>query len=243
MNLTHKKNLKTLAAVFLFTFIIDLSAGTGKEHKWFKISGNWRIDSSKKLLIEDRGYSRNLGYSELINYNSIIAYKYIPNYSEIRFDVAFSTGKRKRVEDMFFFSVKKNFREFYAFKLTGSEKGFNKISFIRSIIKDKTKDRRAKWNFKINVLKETPFKLEYNKKYRVNIKISKNSAALYINGEKRLEYKTDENIGTGKIGFSNRNAAIYIGNLEILHGKNSVFSDNFTEDTIARPRVNFIRRK
>ncbi|MCU0846112.1 MAG: hypothetical protein MUC76_14450, partial [Spirochaetes bacterium] len=79
--------------------------------------------------------------------------------------------------------------------------------------------------------------LEYNREYRAEIRVKKNRATLYIDGKKLMEAEAPEDLTSGKIGFSNRNAMLKISDVKVYSGKELVFEDDFSKDSIKRYRV------
>ncbi|HSV97531.1 MAG TPA: hypothetical protein VLM75_11445 [Spirochaetota bacterium] len=130
-----------------------------------------------------------------------------------------------------------DYRVFYAFRFSGDGTRLNKLQFINSTIKDTTLRPAVKWNYTIAEIASRDIELEYNREYRAEIRVKKNRAALYIDGKKLMEAEAPEDLASGKIGFSNRNAILKIADVKVYSGRKLVFEDDFSKDSIKRFRV------
>lgn len=227
--------LITLVSTLLFTQQYGISQTP--EHNWNTISGKWdaRTDNKSSYAIEAGSKTRNWGYSELINYNSLIMLQPLTGYSSIQYSIEL-LNPTATSETMLFFAAG-DYRQFYAFKLTGNADKINRLLFISSSIKDTTLPPSAKWNFAITELESKDVEMEYNKEYSVEIRVKKNTAKLYIDGKKVMAADAPDELTGGKIGFSNRNAIVKIASVKVYGGKTVLFEDDFSKDTIKRYRV------
>jgi hypothetical protein len=216
-----------------------------EEYIWTKISGKWGIveEEKKNYAAETRAIPNVWNYNELLNYNSIASINTIENYSSINFSIISVSPKAYPVELILFFSLKKYdkdpYKDFYAFKVKGDEKGFNKIIFISSEVKDKTKPQNEKNNFIVKELSFIETSLEYNKEYRVEIKFKKNKAMLLFDGKKLFEASAAESLTSGLIGFGGRGSELKLSDVRVYSGRKIVLQDDFSKDTIKIPKIIF----
>ncbi len=231
-----RKKLYTLPSIlFLFIFCLPIILPGQNSFKWKKISGRWEVrkDNKETYLLEKRAKSRMWGDSELINYNSIIKKKPPIDYTSIQFSMRVQSPVKPGVDVMTFFAAK-HFREFYAFRFSGDKNELKRVRFIGSTIKDAAKTRSVKWNFIITNIITEECVLEYNKEYKIEIAILEKKAILYIDGKKVVEAESDRNLNNGRFGFSNRNVKLRIDNVKVFNGKEIVFKDDFSKDSIYR---------
>jgi hypothetical protein len=226
--------------IIWFCLIISLSfsAAFGQDvvYRWISIAGKWetRKDNKEIFLIESKSKTYNHGYSELINYNSLISQDVIIEPSLIQFSFSMSSPANT-TEQLFFFNSD-DFRSFYAFKLAGDGKKISKISLISSKINDTTLPRAIKNNFTVSEMAAKECSLDYNKDFASEIAINKRkkTLAFKVNGKELLSTNLPNDISSGKIGFSNRNAVLKIAGLKVYSGKKVVFEDDFSTDSIKR---------
>lgn len=228
-------NKRLLAVTLILLFGLPFIARAEEDAKWRSVSGKWRTGSDKEstYIVETKLRSRSWGYSELINQNSIVTLESLTGVTSIKFTLRFQEPVKSEVTAMAYFNVE-SYREFIGFRFSGNKESLNKAQFITSQIKDKSKPPSKKWNFKITEIETCECSLSYNKEYKMEIQIEKGSAALYIDGKKILQGKCDEATGSGKIGFSVKNAALRIDDVRAFNGKKIVFEDDFSRDTIKR---------
>lgn len=209
-----------------------------KVFNWSIISGEWDIrkDNLKSFLISKNTKTRDWGYSELIGYNSLISLNPIINYSSFSFSFEISEVPQVNPDILFFFNAF-DYRQFHSFKLLKIKNNTYKLSFINCSIKDTTLRPAVKWNYTITELASKDIELEYNREYRAEIRIRKNRATFYLDGKRLMEAEAPEALAGGKIGFSNRNAALRIADLKVYNGREIVFEDDFSKDSIKRYRV------
>ncbi len=200
---------------------------------WTKIAGRWNLNKKKGILVEVRGYTRNRGYSHLINYNTIITKKMFEKYTDLSFDYALLKAKKNPVSEMIVFAAK-DYRNFYAIELTGTQKGITKISLIGSKTKDSTLPRHVKWNFSITEYDSAECRLAYNTKYNFRLTFKANKIKVFLNNIKIAAFIAPEPVVSGKIAFCNRNAVLALANVSLYHKKERIFHDNFTTDSVHR---------
>ncbi len=138
---------------------------------------------------------------------------------------------------MVIFFAAEDFRTYYGFKLKADGTKDATLVFHGSSVRDTTLRPHIKGNFVITDIATKQVPLEFNREYRAEIRIRKNRAILYLDGKKRLEAEAPEALAGGKIGFSNRNAALRIADLKVYNGREIVFEDDFSKDSIKRYRV------
>lgn len=232
-----KYRIIVLAAFFLALFPLGHSY-PADGFKWSIISGEWEIrkDNLKSFLISKNVKTRDWGYSELISYNSLVSINPIINYSSFSFSFEIPEAPQGNPDILFFFNAL-DYRQFHSFKLLKIKNNTYKLSFINCSIKDTTLRPAVKWNYTITELASRDIELEFNREYRAEVRVKKNRATLYLDGRKALEAEAPETLSGGKIGFSNRNAALRIAGLKVYDGRTLVFEDDFSKDSIKRYRV------
>ncbi len=230
--------------IFDFTFISILfftstsSFAQENNFNWLNITGRWetRSDNKQYYLVESKRVTRDYGNNELVNYNSIINEEFLIAYSVIQYKFEIGTRTASPLEMVVFFATK-DFRSYYGFKIKDDGGNGLKLNFHRSSIKDTTLRPHIKLNYTITELATKDIELEYNREYRAEIRVKKNRATLYIDGKKLMEAEAPEDLTSGKIGFSNRNAMLKIADVKVYSGKELVFEDDFSKDSIKRYRV------
>lgn len=219
-------------------FFVTVLYAQEKKFIWLNITGKWEIRSDNKQfsLVESLRTTRKHDNSELVNYNSIITEDPIPEYSSIQFNFEMGGTPGSPSEMVAFFSAQ-DFRTYYGFKLKADGTKDATLVFHGSSVRDTTLRPHIKGNFVITDIATKMVPLELNREYRAEIRIRKNRATLYLDGKKRLEAEAPEALSGGKIGFSNRNAALRIADLKVYNGREIVFEDDFSKDSIKRYRV------
>lgn len=211
----------------------------GQNFKWRRLSGKWKISESE--LSENRAWTSPWNYYELININSLVTEHPLDNYSKINFDLKIHDRYESPAEFYISFSVRSPNRfwlyHLYAFKLSGGFWGINKVSFIHSDRKDKTKRVNTKRNTFIKELASKKFRLRYGKKYKAKIKFSGNKVTLYIDGERVLTGKMPSEDHSGRIAISTKNTKVSIDRIEVKDGNKIVFEDDFDTDSIYVRRI------
>ncbi len=215
-----------------------ISVAQEKKFNWLNITGSWEIRSDNKRysLVETKRTTRDYGSSELVNYNSIINQDLLIDYSNIHFRFEMGGTAGTSAEMVVFFAAK-DFKSYYGFKIKADGTKDARLIFHGSSIKDTTLRPAVKWNYTITELAAKDIELEYNREYRAEIRVKKNRATLYIDGKKLMEAEAPEDLTSGKIGFSNRNAMLKIADVKVYSGKELVFEDDFSKDSIKRYRV------
>jgi hypothetical protein len=225
-------------SLLIIVFISGISSAQNTKPNWLTISGNWEIRSDNKRysLIETKRATYNFNSSELINYNSIITQEPVSDYSSIHCNFEMGGTPGTPTEMVIFFAAE-DFRTYYGFKLKADGTKDATLVFHGSSVRDTTLRPHIKGNFVITDIATKQVPLEFNREYRAEIRIRKNRAILYLDGKKRLEAEAPEALAGGKIGFSNRNAALRIADLKVYNGREIVFEDDFSKDSIKRYRV------
>jgi hypothetical protein len=235
---------KLFTAVLIF--ISSLSVYSDASFKWIWFGGSWEISENK--LYEKKINAIRWDYYELINYNTLISNNPIENFSEFRYSINISEPnssifkKFTPFEQMTFFSATSPHLSYYyhlfAVKFTGSKKRIEKISFIKSDIKNSTYGYGQKFNFFVKEISSKKINLEYNKTYNIIIKINNPDITVFIDEEEVLKSKIPEKSIAGKFGFSSRNAGIEIGPVKILDKNQEVlFDDDFSQNSIYIPTM------
>lgn len=229
----------TFSLLFLYLLQIPYHLlAQEKNHNWLNITGNWetRNDNKEYYLLETKRATQKHDHSELVNYNSIITEDPIPAYSLIQFNFEMGGTPGTPSEMVVFFSAR-DFRTYYGFKLKADGAKDASLVFHGSSVRDTTLRPHIKGNFVITDFAAKDVPLEYNREYRAEVRVKKNRATLYLDGRKALEAEAPEALSGGKIGFSNRNAALRIAGLKVYDGRTLVFEDDFSKDSIKRYRV------
>jgi hypothetical protein len=224
-----------LPLVVLFTIA---AIAQEKKFTWLNITGRWEIRSDNKRysLVESLRATRKYDSSELVNYNSIITQEPVSDYSSIHYNFEMGGTPGTPTEMVIFFAAQ-DFRTYYGFKLKADGTKDATLVFHGSSVRDTTLRPHIKGNFVITDIATKQVPLEFNREYRAEIRIKKNRAILYLDGKKLLEAEAPEALAGGKIGFSNRNAALRIADLKVYNGREIVFEDDFSKDSIKRYRV------
>jgi hypothetical protein len=225
-------------ALLLIYLIPNWSFAQEKKFNWLNITGNWEIRSDNKQysLVETKRATRNYDSSELVNYNSIITQEPLHEYSSIHFSFEMG-GKPGTPAEMVAFFAAEDFRTYYGFKLKADGAKDATLVFHGSSVRNTTLRPHIKGNFVITDIATKDVPLEFNREYRAEIRVKKNRASLYLDGKKLMEAEAPEALTGGKIGFSNRNAALRIADLKVYSGRDLVFEDDFSKDSIKRYSV------
>ena len=197
-----------------------LSSQENSPHKWITISGKWTVrkDGDRTFAMETMGKTKEYGYSELINRNTLMTMNPLPRYSAVRCAVEVANPSKSPVEVLLVFAARSD-KEFFAFGLSGDDKGINCLSLLVSRVKDTTRPRDEKWNFEVREVCSKECGLEYGREYPVLVKIREDHAALLVDGKKLLECEAEGLSGGGYVGFSNRNAVLKVAAVEALDGR------------------------
>lgn len=232
------KKYGVLLLLVVAAFFVTVPYAQEKKYNWLNITGKWEIrsDNRRFSLLESLRTTRKYDNSELVNYNSIITEDPIPEFSSIQFSFEMGGTPGTPSEMVVFFSAQ-DFRTYYGLKLKADGTKDATLVFHGSSVRDTTLRPHIKGNFVITDFATKDVPLEYNREYRAEVRVKKNRAALYLDGKKMLEAEAPEEMTGGKIGFSNRNAALRIAGLKVYDGRTLVFEDDFSKDSIKRYRV------
>jgi hypothetical protein len=226
---------KIIISAFIISFIVISAAAQEENFKWKSISGKWRTysDDSGTYLVETKIKTVEWGNSELINYNSIITTQPFEGITSLKISMRILNSVKPEVALMIFLKAE-NFRDFFAFRLTGTDGTLSRAQFISSKIKDPLKPPAEKWNYVITELGNSKCKIINDKDFKAEILIKGGNAVLFIDGEKILEGKADSNFGAGKFGFSCKNAALRLDDVKAYKDKDIIFEDDFSKDSMQR---------
>ena len=203
-----------------------------KNHNWQRVSGKWEVRSSK--VFETRGGGLDWNYYELLNFNTLLSLKDFNNYTSINYTINVTKRIKSPTEIMFPFAVtsESGFYHMYAFKITGDFWNMDNVSFIHSDRLDKTKPFATKNNSFVNTLASAKCKIKYNNVYNYRVAFEGENAVLYIDGKRILSAPFPEKNRNGRIGISSRNVLLAVDKIEIKTGDQTVFVDDFNEDSI-----------
>lgn len=190
---------------------------------------------------ETRGGAITWNYYDLLNYNTIISTESFQNYSSFSVDANIIKKLQSPSEFMISFAVtsesKSWYYRIYAFKVTAGFWGINKISFIHSDRKDKTRPFTAKNNTSTKELASAKCSIKYDKMYNYRIAFEGENVVLYLDNKAILSYKFPEKSYEGRIAISSRNVKLAVDNVEIRKGDKIIFHDNFDKDSILVKRL------
>ena len=226
---------KIITSAFIIFFIAISAIAQEENYKWKSISGKWRTysDESGTYLVETKVKTVEWGNSELINYNSIITTRPFEGMTSLKISMRILTPVKPEVALLIFFKAE-NFKDFFAFRLTGTDGTLSQAQFINSKIKDPAKPPVEKWNYVITESGNSKCKIENNRDYKAEISIKGDNAVLFIDGQKILEGKAGGNPGAGKFGFSCKNAALRLDDVKAYKDKDIIFEDDFSKDSMQR---------
>jgi hypothetical protein len=218
--------------VLLFLFVSS-SIFSQSYYTWQQISGNWSVvsDNKESYLRENRGRSFNFDYSPLINHNSLITNQ------EVKFTTlshSFALNSPASSTTFFTFFNALDYRQFYAVQFTGNAHSIHTIALIQSTIKDTTLPKDAKFNFIISTLASKEVSLEYGTTYTLTITVQGKTISAAIDNAQVLSHTLNEEMEGGKIGFASKNCIPIIDNLVVYNGKEIVFADDFSKESIKK---------
>ena len=229
-----KKKYLVFSLIFLLSVIPLFSQE--KNHNWQRMSGNWEVKDS--IASETRGRASNWNYYELLDFNTILSLKDYRDYTSIEYTINAVKRIDSPTEIMLPFAVTSEsaswFYHMYAFKITGDFWNMDKVAFIYSDRLDKTQPLATKNNWFVKELASANYKdrVKYDKAYNYKVAFEFGNAVLYINGDKVLSTPFLEKNYKGRIGISARNVRIAVDKIEIKRGDQTVFADDFNEDSI-----------
>lgn len=223
-----------IVVIIILFFPTYSSLEENVSYKWLQITGNWTIiiDRDVKYLKENKSKSIIFNYSPLVNYNSIISNEEIISFSELKVD--FSINSSTVDSTLFIFFNAQSFRQFYAVQFTGNEKTIHTVALIQSNIKDTTLPKQAKGNFNITTLATKEISLEYGRTYTLTITVQGKTISAAIDTAQVLSHTLNEELEGGKIGFASKNCIPIIDNLVVYNGKEIVFADDFSKESIKK---------
>jgi hypothetical protein len=143
---------------------------------------------------------------------------------------------------MLFFSAK-SFRTFYAFRFSGDNNNLNKISFIKSSVKNTTLSPHIKWNFLLKELNSAKIKLNYSKVYKLRFETDRYNYKLFIDDKEIIAGKTEKKFPNGKLGFSHEYNLVRIGHVKAYSKEELIFEDDFSKNSIYRTVIKAKRVK
>ena len=234
--------------VLMLSTLENQSALSQDNVKWIRIGGKWKFVNSS--IYERKGRASRWNYHELMNYNTIVTKNSFVKQTSILCSLEFNKARyrRNKISMMFSFGVRSPYRfyfyEFYAFRFSGNQSGIKQISIIQSNRKNPNKSFRTKFNYRIKVLAKTNYKLNYNKKYLIEIKLRGTNAILFINGNVVLKKNLSGEHFCGKIGLSSKNVRIRYYHVKIKKFNETLFEDNFNVNSLKVYKVKgVIKRK
>lgn len=203
-------------------------------YKWTHVTGKWSVsrDEKSSFAFQTRINTILWNYNVPSNHNTIATNNPISKYSSIKlsFEIVKSTVFPASI--ILFFSARNYHMDLHAFKFDGDENNINRLSFIKSVMKDRSKPTSEKANFEVSEISSSDCLLDYNKKYNIEINIKKAIASIYVDGKKLLESKAEEPINSGIVGFGVRGPQMKIYNAKIYNGKKVVLQDDFSQNSI-----------
>jgi len=232
--LRNKLKKKYLRSIIIILIISVPLLSKEVHYKWQRIAGIWDVKNS--LAFETQGKAVTWNYYEILNVNTILTVNPFNNYSCIDLQVNITDRVETPSEFMISFAVTSEhkywFYHMYAFKLTGGFWGINKASFIYSDRLDKSKPFNTKHNIFIKELASANCKVKYDKMYNYRVSFEGNNVVLYINDEKILSAPFPEKSHDGRIAISSKNVKIAVDKVTVKKGNETVFEDDFNEDSI-----------
>ena len=214
-----------------------------KEQKWNRTSGSWTIQNGR--AIESRIRPVIWDFHELMNYNCLTTQDVQTDFTEYNVKIGIINARIFPVEILFAFGIQgKMMQNFFAIKLQGDAKSLQTISIIRSTQNDATLPENTKNNYTIETLYTQDFPLKYNEEYE--IKIVKNNnyfkgavITLYIENKKIFskDLPITELKEKGAFAVASRGSSVSIDYVTIKNGSKTVFTDDFSENSIYVPTV------
>ncbi len=223
----------SIVSIIILSTIIFAQDNVTSTHTWQQISGNWSVvsDNKESYLRENRGKSFNFDYSPLINVNSLISSNSF-SFTSVTHTVALYSPADGATYLTFF--AASDYRQFYAVQFTGDSKIIHTVSIIKSDIKDTTLPKQAKGNFIITTLATKEVSLDYGRAYTLSINLQGKTLTAAIDNTRILSHTLNEEPEGGKIGFASKNCIPIIDNLKVLNGKEIVFEDDFSKESIRK---------
>ena len=213
------------------------------QNKWLRMGGTWTVQNGR--VFESRIRPLYWDLHELINYNSLLVDNLESDFTEINTKFGLTNVQILPVEIMFTFSIRGNImQDFFAIKFNGDAKGIQSVTVIRSTQKDASLPATTKKNYTIETLYEQACSLKYDSEY--GIKIVKNNnyfkgAVINLYIDNKLIFSKDFPIAElkekGKFAVASRGASISIDYVTIKNGGKTVFTDDFSENSIYVPTV------
>ena len=205
---------------------------------WQQVSGSWKIDKigEESFLYDIRTNGYKFNYSELINNNSIrtlASYK----YDQISLKLNAYNPVAKSAFAVFFDSPG-DYREFSAFRFSGSKTEITKVEFITSRVKDTTLPRDRKLNFEIKTLEEKAISLPYSANHVIEISFNKNKVILSVNEKEIMSVENKDRPEGSQFGLYHTGNLLKVYYFEVFERRKPVVMDNFSTDTIRRSTVN-----
>jgi hypothetical protein len=205
------------------------------EKKWLQVSGRWKIVNVENInqVTEEKIKPSIWGYDDIINNNSIVTNTRLNNCDKISCTVLLNNP----VEDIIIFRILyfiQDHRSFHSFEFTGDRKGIDKVHYVKSDVVDASRNTHQKWNFSVQRIKSSPIDLRYGRKYHIEVLIKDKTSILFVDGKKAFSSDINNTKCDGKIGFSSNRIKPYISNVEVYSGKNKIFYDDFSTDSITR---------
>jgi len=204
---------------------------------WQQVSGSWKIDKigEESFLYDIRTNGYKFNYSELINNNSIRTLASF-KYDRISLKLNAYNPVSKSAFAVFFDSPG-DYREFSAFRFTGSKTEITKIEYITSRVKDTTLPRDRKLNFEVKTLEEKNVSLPYSANHIIEISFKKNRTVLSINEKDIMSVENKDRPEASQLGLYHTGNLLKVFYFEVFDGRKPVIMDNFSTDTIRRLTV------
>ncbi len=238
---------KIILIIIICSYTFAEEKNEKKEFKWRKISGQWAFSHSQNYnyIFDQRLRAHDFGFSELINNCSLIstktAVKKILNSDQ--FKAVFKLFNQKPANNFMFFFSATSYKNFYGIRFYGNKKSINKVSLIRSVIKDTTKPVSAKWNFEIIEIESKPVKLDFNKVYTLDVQLKGKRVKAFIDNNLLLEKSLKEKLPTGRFGISHENNLIQVIDVKAFNNKKLVFEDDFSKNSVYERKFKAVRVK
>ena len=205
---------------------------------WQQIAGSWKIDKigEESFLYDIRTNGYKFNYSELINNNAI---RTLANYKYDRINVKLNAyNPVAKSAFAVFFDSPGDYREFSAFRFSGSKTEITKVEFITSRVKDTTLPRDRKLNFDIKIHEEKTISLPYSANLIIEVSLKKNRAVLSVNENEIMSVSISERPEGSQLGLYHTGNLLKVFYCEVFDGRKPVVMDNFSTDTIRRSTVN-----
>ncbi|MBP8082757.1 MAG: hypothetical protein KAZ87_06095, partial [Spirochaetes bacterium] len=130
-----------------------------------------------------------------------------------------------------------DYREFSAFRFSGSKTEITKIQYITSRVKDTTLPRDRKLNFEIKTLEEKTISLPYSSNLVVEVSFKKNRIVLTVNDKEIMSVENKDRPEASQLGIYHTGNLLKVFYFEVFDGRKPVIMDNFSTDTIRRSTV------